>query len=117
MTGRRRAKEKAIAKERIVLLLRLADEVYKEDPDLALKYGELARRISERTRVKIPREWKWRFCKRCGSLLFPGKNAVVRVRDRRMPHLVIHCLRCGGIRRIPYLREKKFRRKLGNQTF
>ncbi len=114
---RRRVKEKRIARERIVRLLRLADEIYREELDLALKYGELARRISLRTRVKIPREWKWRFCKNCGSLLFPGVNAQVRLRDRRMPHIVIHCLKCGSIRRIPYLREKRLRRSLGNQTF
>ncbi len=107
---RRKVKERRIARERIVRLLKLADEIYKDDLELAIKYGELAKRISLRTKVKIPREWRWRFCKGCGSLLFPGVNARVRLRDRRMPHVVIHCLRCGSIRRIPYLREKRSRR-------
>ncbi len=111
---RRKAKEreKDLARQRIARLLRLADEVYPEEPKLGLQYGELARRLALRTKVKIPRRWRWRYCKECGSFLYPGINADVRVRSRRFPHLVIRCRICGGIRRIPYLREKRARRVL-----
>ncbi len=105
-----REREKDLARQRIVRLLRLADEVYSKEPELGLRYGELARRLALRTRVRIPKEWKWRYCKRCGSFLYPGINADVRIRDRRLPHLVIRCRLCGEVRRIPYLREKRVKR-------
>ncbi len=112
MRRRKKAKEreKDLAKQRIVRLLRLADEVYPSEPELGLRYGELARRLALRTKVRIPEEWKWRYCKGCGSFLYPGINADVRTRDRRLPHLVIRCRLCGEMRRIPYLREKRARR-------
>ena len=71
-----------------------------------MKYGELARKIAKRSKVKIPRRWKWRYCKRCGSFLRPGINLIVRTRPDRMPHIVLKCLVCGGVYRRPYLREK-----------
>ncbi len=104
---RNKRREKDIARQRIVRLLRLADSIYIEEPELAIKYGKLARRIAQRSRVRIPREWKWRYCKRCKTLLYPGINARIRLKDRRFPHLIIKCELCGGIRRIPYLNEKK----------
>lgn len=107
---RDRRREKDLAKQRIIKLLRMADSIYRTEPGLAIKYGELARRISLRSRVKIPREWRSRFCKRCGVLLFPGLNASIRTRERRFPHIVIKCDICGSIRRIPYLREKSAER-------
>ncbi|MDK2464695.1 MAG: ribonuclease P [Candidatus Korarchaeota archaeon] len=107
---RSKQRERRIARERIVWLLTLADAVAPERPDLAKRYGELARRISLRARVRIPRRWRWRYCRECKSYLIPGVNAAVRTRPRRMPHLVIRCLECGAITRRPYLREK--RRKL-----
>jgi len=107
---RDRKRERDLARQRIIKLLRMADSIYKTEPDLAIRYGELARRISLRSRVKIPREWRSRYCKRCGTLLFPGLNATIRTREKRFPHIVIRCNVCGSIRRIPYLREKSSRR-------
>ncbi len=111
MTRRRarpgRFRERRIARERIVLLLTLADEVAGSRPALAERYGELARRIALRSRVRIPRRWSWRYCRECKSFLIPGVTATIRVRPKRMPHVVIHCHKCGGITRRPYLREKR----------
>lgn len=97
-----REKQRKIAEERIRILLTLADVVCTQDVQLAERYGELARRISMRTRVRIPAEYKWRYCKKCKRLLFPGINSIVRVRSRRYPHIVIRCKLCGGINRRPF---------------
>jgi len=83
-------------------LLQLADEIYRRDKALAISYGDLARRIAMRSRVRIPKEWRWRFCRHCKKLLYPGVNMSVRARSRRMPHLVIRCYECGGVSRRPY---------------
>jgi len=103
----KKLRAKRIARQRIVILLKLADKTAREDISLAEKYGELARKISIRCRVPIPSEWKWRFCKSCKTLLFPGITAIVRNRSEKYPHITIKCLKCGNINRRPYLREKR----------
>ena len=93
--------EKAIALRRIRRLFELALKVVKEEPDLADRYAELARRIAMRARVKIPPEYKRLICKRCKRFIVPGLTCRVRLQPRREPHIAITCLRCGGIYRIP----------------
>jgi len=92
---------KDLARQRISILFRLALETYKQDMDLANRYVELARKISMRAKVRIPRRYRLLYCKRCGGLLVPGRTAAVRMRSRREPHLVIKCLKCGKIIRHP----------------
>jgi len=104
----RKSAQKVVARERIVRLLKLADEMYLRDAELAEAYGELARRIAMRTRVKIPREWRWRYCRKCKRLLFPGVTATVRI-DSKSQCLEIRCGRCGHVNRRPYIREKEGR--------
>lgn len=88
-----------LAKQRIERLFLLAGEAYPERPDLANRYVGIARRISMRHRVSIPRELKRSVCKECYAYLKPGSNARVRTDGR---NVVITCLKCGGIRRYPY---------------
>ena len=88
-----------MAGQRIERLFRLAAEVYDERPDLADRYVEIARRISMRHRVSIPRELKRNVCRSCYAYLRPGSSARVRADGR---NVIITCLRCGGVRRYPY---------------
>ena len=88
-----------LAGQRIQRLFTLAALAYSERPDLADRYVDIARRISMRHRVSIPRELKRNVCKQCYSYLKPGSNARVRTDGR---NVVITCLKCGGIRRYPY---------------
>jgi len=97
-----REKRRKIAEERIKILLNLADSICTQDIQLAERYGELARKISMRTRVRIPAEYKWRYCKKCKKLLFPGVNSTIRIRSKRYPHIVIKCGMCNGINRRPF---------------
>ncbi len=55
-------------------------------------------------RVRIPKSIKRFICKRCKTLLIPGKNLRVRLKDA---HLVYKCKECNFIMRYPYLKEKK----------
>jgi len=80
-------------------LFKRADEVFKEKPELADRYAQLARRIAMRCRVRIPRKWKRRYCKKCQKFLKPGVNARIRLRNKR---IIITCLECGNKVRIPY---------------
>jgi ribonuclease P protein subunit RPR2 len=63
------------------------------------RYVELAKRVSTRTRTKIPKELKRQVCKGCGALLVPGKNATVRTEKGKIS---VKCKECGKLHRIPF---------------
>lgn len=93
-----------IAVERIRILFRLAEEVFRDNPERAQRYIDLARRIAMRVRIHLPKDLKRRICRRCKGFLVPGVNCRVRIRQRREPHVTITCLRCGATMRIPLRR-------------
>jgi ribonuclease P protein subunit RPR2 len=97
MIKRQKRLEKRIASERIKILLDKAKITMSDDHKLARRYIELATKISERCRVRIPKELKLAFCKKC---LFPYRSDMCRVRIRKS-RVVITCLNCGFVRRIP----------------
>lgn len=104
---------KKLALKRIQYLLNLAIErTLLNDEELAQRYAELAKKIAMRHRVKIPREYKRLYCKKCKAFICPGVSARVRLRQERAPHLAITCLKCGAVNRYPYYLEKKLKRRL-----
>ena len=98
--GRTRAAVATIARERIEILVKQAKEMALKDEDLSRRYVDLARRISSRTKVRIPGELKRFLCKRCGIALVPGHNARIRLRAHSSG-IVVTCLRCGFAKRYP----------------
>ena len=99
---------KQIAVQRVHKLFRLAKKVVHEDPELAQRYIQLARKIAMRTRLRLPKEYRSLVCRKCKKFILPGVNCRVRIQQRREPHLVITCLNCGGHSRIPLKgREKR----------
>lgn len=67
-------KEKSIAMQHITELFNQAETIARNKPELAKRYVELAKNIATRTRTKLPRELKRRFCKHCGTYLIIGKK-------------------------------------------
>jgi ribonuclease P protein subunit RPR2 len=102
--GKTRSAVSSIARERIDILLSQARERAGRDPELAGRYVELARKISMRTKVRIPRADKRYLCKKCGQPLVPGRNARVRVSPGN-PRVVVTCLSCGAFRRYPFTKQ------------
>lgn len=98
--SRTRAAVATIARERIEILVRQAKEMALKDEDLSRRYVDLARRISKRTKVRIPGEWKRYLCKGCGIALVPGDNAKIRLHARNSG-VVITCQSCGFVKRYP----------------
>ncbi|MEM0095366.1 MAG: ribonuclease P [Candidatus Bathyarchaeia archaeon] len=98
---------KRIAKQRIHTLFRLAIETYREDPQLAQRYVDVARRVAMAARVRLPTEYRRLVCRRCKSFILPGVSCRVRIKQRREPHVVITCLKCGGYMRIPLRRKSQ----------
>ncbi len=98
---------KRIALQRVHTLFGLAKEVIREDPELAQRYIQIARRIAMRTQLKLPKEYRRLICRKCKSFILPGVNCRIRIQHRREPHMVITCLNCGGHTRIPLKRREK----------
>jgi len=103
--------KRKIARERVNTLFTLAERIFPYEPELANRYVEIALAVQQKARIRMPRKWKRRYCKKCHSFLVPGVNARVRLRNKRMPHVVVKCLNCGHIMRYPYLKEQKARRR------
>jgi len=102
-------KQKKIAVERINRLFLLAEKTaLNHRLDLATRYVTLARKLSMRYLVSIPREFKKRFCKYCYSYLQPGVNSRYRV---GRTHLIMYCNECGRYTRIPFHKEAKHKKR------
>jgi ribonuclease P protein subunit RPR2 len=97
---------KQITLQRIHTLFSLAKEVIHENPELAQRYIQIARKIAMRTRMRLPKEYRSLVCRKCKRFILPGVNCRIRIQQRREPHMVITCLHCDGHSRIP-LRGRK----------
>ncbi len=91
-----------IARERIKILYELAmEKAIEGEEDLARRYVDHIVNLSTKYNVRIPRDMKRNFCKRCHTFLIPGKTAQVRLKKGKV---VIKCLRCGTYKRYIYRR-------------
>ena len=97
MIKRDKKRESRIAKERVRYLIRRAEEYKTKDYELARRYVELAKRIAMKYRVRIPRDLKMTYCKKC---LYPYREGKFRVRIRKS-RVIVTCLNCGYVRRFP----------------
>ena len=89
---------KKIALERINQLFKEADFVFRENPERANRYVNIARKIAMKLNLKFPRELKRKFCKHCYSFLKPGINCRIRNYKSRIS---IYCNNCKKFARIP----------------
>lgn len=98
-TSKDKKLQKKIAKNRICKLFIMAEQCALSGKiKLADRYVEIARKISMKYLVTIPREFKRRFCKHCYSYLLP--SATCRIRIHR-GNLVIYCYSCKKYNRFP----------------
>ena len=67
-------------------------------PTAYREYVRRARRIAERHRLRLPREFAHAICRSCDAFLVPGRNARVRTQSG---HVVVTC-DCGVQSRYPY---------------
>ena len=91
--------QKTIAKKRINKLFEIAEQnALSGKLILANRYVEIARKISMRYLVSIPKEHKIRFCKHCYSYLLPDVTSRVRFNRGR---IIVYCNSCKKYTRIP----------------
>src|SRR3989338_5503391 len=89
-----------IARERIDILFREA----KLNPEYANRYVFLARKIAMKLNVKIPKEYKMRYCHKCYKYFSAG-NSSVRT-NAKTKAVEYGCRACGHVNRYGYAREK-----------
>ncbi|OLB68718.1 hypothetical protein AUI06_10250 [archaeon 13_2_20CM_2_52_21] len=98
--GKTRNAVASVASERFQILIDQAKKMALTDEKLSRRYVSLARKISSRTKVRIPKESKMYLCKGCGLALIPGHNAKIRL-HAHTTGIVISCLSCGVVKRYP----------------
>lgn len=96
-------RKQEIAKQRIKTLFEQAEKIYNNDPKLADKYVEIARKIAMKINLRFPRGLKRRFCKHCYSYLKPGTNCRIRTRDKK---IIYYCMNCKKYMRFPLTKKK-----------
>lgn len=98
MKRKNKSRVRKLAVERIERLFELAEEEHALHPERSDRYVEIARRVSTRVRIRMPKEYKRMFCKHCGCYLTPSTKRV-RLSDGV---LTVTCTRCGRQMRYPY---------------
>lgn len=93
-----------IARERIEILMELAEKVLEKHPKRSQRYVELARKIGMRYNVRMTKEQKRGFCKKCNTILKPG---VTSRQKTEKGAVVVRCERCGTVRKYPFKQKKK----------
>lgn len=91
-------KVRDLAMQRMEWLFSLAAEVHDLHPERSSRYVQIARQISTRTRVRMPRHLKRLQCRHCGCYLSASSSRV-----RLCEGIIITtCLGCGKQMRRPY---------------
>ena len=93
-----------IVKERIEILFNLAEKELEKNPERSKRYVELARKIGKRYNVRLTKEQKRSFCKRCNRLLIPKKTCKIKVGPKKK-FMEIKCLNCGSVYRKPCVKK------------
>ena len=68
-----------------------AKSQFSKHPELSNKYVKLARNAAMKVNLRIPREYKRKYCKHCYSYLVPGKNCRVRMHKSRVIYTCFTC--------------------------
>ena len=97
--ARKKQEEKQIAKEHIKELFTQADERFSTRPDLAHRYVQLARTTQMKYKLRMPKEYKRKYCKHCYHYIRTGENGRVRIRDGV---LTVYCENCKKFTRTPF---------------
>jgi ribonuclease P protein subunit RPR2 len=88
-------REKIEAEKSIFFLLKKAGKKSEKDPSLAKELIRKARRKAMHFNIKLQREIRRKFCRKC-LVYFTSKNCSIRV---KRGFIVLKCLNCNTISR------------------
>jgi RNase P subunit RPR2 len=96
---------KKIAEKRVETLLEMAEKELDSHPERSKKYAKMALNNAVKYNLKLPEKYRDSVCKKCGSLLIPGKTLKVRT-DAEKKAVILTCTVCGNTRKKGYSKEK-----------
>ncbi|MGQ9787712.1 MAG: ribonuclease P protein component 4 [Candidatus Hadarchaeaceae archaeon] len=88
-----------LALERVLLLFDQAEMIFAKNFELADRYVRSAWRLKTRYNLRLSRNISLKFCRKCLCYWKPGVTCRVRVKSKTV---IITCLRCGYVKRLPY---------------
>jgi len=88
-----------IAKERIEILFKLAEEEFTKHPDRSKRYLELIDKLRTKVNLRLTKEQKKRFCKKCHSYWIKGKTLEIKKGAKGEPDTFI-CKVCSAERKL-----------------
>ncbi len=96
-----RALINSIAKERIGILFKLAENAAPKDRKLAGSYIKILNSIRTHYKIALPNSIKARLCRGCSSVLIPGLNCKVTLVSSK-GYLIYKCASCGAEKHLHY---------------
>ena len=87
--------KKEIATQRILILFDNAVSNARNNPRLAERQAQIARKISMRFKIKMPWQIRSSFCKKCKKFIVPGVTSKVRVGRSNVKSVRITCGFCN----------------------
>ena len=95
----KKSEVKKIVKRRIHNLLELA----RKNPENATKYVQIAWKLKISNKIKLNKNTKLQFCKKCHTVWIPGKTVKVRI----INGFVTYICNCGYMRKVKKVEGKK----------
>ena len=83
--------------KKIIELFKKAEEIIKKDLTKSRLFIKKARKIAMHYRLRIPKNLKRKYCKKCNSYLITGFNSSVRISKKS---IIITCLNCKNKAKI-----------------
>jgi len=92
---------KETVRERIEQLLKEARSSFRQHPERSERYLKLLWKLVQKYKVRLTREQKLSFCKKCFALWVPGRTVEIFF-DQRNSVIEYKCKKCGFKRRLKY---------------
>lgn len=84
---------KILAYERIEILIK--NSLSDEDASISELQAQLAKKISQKFRLKLPYNIRQLYCKKCKKTIIPGRTSRIRVGRSKTKSIKITCLKCN----------------------
>lgn len=81
--------------ERMQILIQNAVSNARNNPELAQRQADLAKKLSMKYRVRMPYELRMTFCKKCKKFIAPGLGARIRLGRTSVKSVRITCKFCN----------------------
>lgn len=88
-----------IAQERIEILFNLAEQEFDKHPERSKRYLELIDKIRTKVNLRLTKEQKKKFCKKCHTLWIKGKTLEIEKGSKNQPDSYI-CKSCKTKRKL-----------------